>query len=78
MSNIIYIIFYIFSIIVSFSLGIILASIKIKDKDIEISSLNNQIKKYKENEEYRKLDVKKLDDDIELDKFMDSIGEDRK
>ena len=78
MSNIIYIIFYIFSIIVSFSLGIILASIKIKDKDIEISSLNNQIKKYKENEEYRKLDVKKLDDDIELDRFMDSIGEDRK
>lgn len=74
---VIYILFVIVVAIVSFSLGVIFSSIKIKDKDIEIALLNEQINKYKKHEEYRKLDIKVLDDDIEIDKMIQQINDER-
>ena len=74
---IIYILFVIVVAIVGFSLGVIFSSIKIKDKDIEIALLNEQINKYKKHNEYQKLDAKVLDDDIEIDKMMQQINDER-
>lgn len=64
-------------IVISFFIGILLGTNKRKDLEIEISLLNKQLDKYKKHEEYRKLDIKVLDDDIEIDKMLESIKEDR-
>lgn len=64
-------------IITSFSLGVIIGANKRKDLEIENTLLTKQLDKYKKHEEYKKLDVKVLDDDIELDKMMESIEDER-
>ena len=60
-------------IITSFSLGVIIGANKRKDLEIENTLLTKQLDKYKKHCEYKKLDVKVLDDDIELDKMMESM-----
>ena len=64
-------------IITSFSLGVIIGANKRKDLEIENTLLTKQLDKYKQHEEYKNLDVKVLDDDIELDKMMESIEDER-
>ena len=61
------------TIITSFSLGVIIGANKRKDLEIENTLLTKQLDKYKQHEEYKKLDTKVLDDDIELDKMMESM-----
>lgn len=58
---------------VSFFLGIVIGTLKVQDLIEENNLLNKQLDKYKKHCEYKKLDVKVLDDDIELDKFMDGM-----
>lgn len=64
-------------IIISFSLGVIIGANKRKDLEIENTLLTKQLDKYKQHEEYSKLDTKVLDDDVELDKMMESMQDER-
>lgn len=75
--NMLYAICIFLIIITSFSLGVIIGANKRKDLEIENTLLTKQLDKYKKHEEYKKLDVKVLDDDIELDKMMESIEDER-
>lgn len=75
--NMLYAICILLIIITSFSLGVIIGTNKRKDLEIENTLLTKQLDKYKKHEEYKKLDVKVLDDDIELDKMMESIEDER-
>lgn len=68
-----YIIVGIIGIFFGFTLGIFISANKNEDLRIENNLLSQQIKKYKKHEEYRKLDIKVLDDDIELDKLMEDL-----
>ena len=69
----VFIISIIIAIFVSFFLGIVIGTFRVQDLLNENDLLNKQLDKYKKHCEYQKLDVKVLDDDIELDKFMDGI-----
>lgn len=68
-----YIIVGIIGIFFGFTLGVFISSNQNQDLRIENNLLSQQIEKYKKNEEYRKLDIKVLDDDIELDKLMEDL-----
>lgn len=68
-----YIIVGIIGIFFGFTLGVFISSNKNQDLRIENNLLSKQIEKYKKHEEYRKLDIKVLDDDIELDKLMEDL-----
>ena len=72
-----YILIFAFGVICGFSLCCLLCGWKIANRDIEIKLLKEQNQKYKKHEENLKLDVKVLDDDIELDKMMESIEDER-
>lgn len=68
-----YIIVGIIGIFFGFTLGIFISANQNQDLRIENNLLSKQIEKYKKHEEYRKLDIKVLDDDIELDKLMEDL-----
>ena len=68
-----YIIVGISCIFIGFTLGVFISVNKNEDLRIENNLLSKQIEKYKKNEEYRKLDIKVLDDDIEIDKLMEDL-----
>lgn len=70
-------IFYCLGVISGFSLCCLICWVKIANRDDEIKLLNIQLNKYKTHEENRKLDTKVLDDDIELDKMMESMQDER-
>lgn len=68
-----YIIVGIIGIFFGFTLGVFISSNNNQDLRIENDLLSKQIEKYKKHEKYRKLDIKVLDDDIELDKLMEDL-----
>ena len=71
------IIIYSLGVISGFSLCCLICWVKIANRDDEIELLNKKIEKYEKHEEYKKLDTKVLDDDIELDKMMESMQDER-
>lgn len=71
------IIIYSLGVISGFSLCCLICWVKIANRDDEIELLNVQLNKYKKHEEYSKLDTKVLDDDVELDKMMESMQDER-
>ena len=62
-------------VILGMFIGITLSVNKIKDRDIEISLLNEQLEKYKKHTEYVVAHENILDDDIYLDEFMEGMNE---
>lgn len=72
-----YIATFIVGVLGGFSLCCLICWVKIANRDDEIKLLKAQNKKYKEHENNLKLDVKVLDDDIELDKMMESLEDER-
>lgn len=68
-----YIIVGIIGIFFGFTLGVFISANKNKDLRIENALLSKQIEKYKKHEKLKNLDVKVLDDDIEIDKLMEDL-----
>lgn len=75
--NIGYIVSFVLGVLGGFSLCCLICWVKIANRDDEIELLNAQLNKYKKHEEYSKLDTKVLDDDVELDKMMESLEDER-
>lgn len=68
-----YIIVGISCIFIGFTLGVFISFNKNEDLRIENNLLSKQIEKYKKHEKNKNLDIKVLDDDIELDKLMEDL-----
>lgn len=72
-----YITAFVLGVFGGFMVAIFISYVKIANRDDEIELLNKKIEKYEKHEDYKKLDTKVLDDDIELDKMMESMQDER-